>query len=713
MNENSPPDWNQIAALTPRLQRHIVLYPQDYRGVRWYVLHNKANDTPIRFNEEAYAFIGRFDGKLTVQENSESTQKALGDNAPTPQEMVMILAQLFSVGALGGGTPASIKNFFSQLLGSQAMAKKFNPLVLRFPLFDPDNFLNHLVVFIRPLFSRTALLVWMLTVAIALLLAVVNASSLTAAFNRDLLQPENLFSLVMLYVFVKLVHEFSHAFAIKIWGGEVHEIGVSLLVLVPVPHVDATASWAFRDKRKRVLVSAAGIMAELFVAALAFFTWLNVEPGAVKDTVFNIALIASLSTVLFNANPLLRFDGYYMLQDYIEIPNLATRSSRYYLYLIQRYLFGMEQATSPQTAEGEHLWFAFYGPIALIYRLMVMVAIGIFLIQEYMIIGIALTAWAISVQVVLPIIRGIMFVIHGSALAEARGRATAVSLVVVMLMVMVLGFIPLPLTTRADGVVWVPDQARVFAETEGFIEQLLVSSGDQVESGDVLVEMRNPVLQARLAVLEAQRSELLARRWSEQHNEQVKAQISASEIQTIEYEFESLREQVEGLVVKSHVSGTVVLLAESGLDGIYLSQGQLLGYVSKKDRLIVRAVVSQSDIGLLRRNVDRVEVRLAENRSHRIDARIIRETPAASLELPSAALGVLGGGYIAVDSQAQDTDTRQALEKYFQIDLELSKGVTLSGLGERAYIQFDHGSEPIATQWLRKARQLVLSQLAI
>jgi len=91
MNENSQPDWNQIAAPTPRLQRHIVLYPQDYRGDRWYVLHNKANDTPIRVNEEAYAFIGRFDGKLTVQENSERTQKALGANPSTPQEMVMIL----------------------------------------------------------------------------------------------------------------------------------------------------------------------------------------------------------------------------------------------------------------------------------------------------------------------------------------------------------------------------------------------------------------------------------------------------------------------------------------------------------------------------------------------------------------------------------------------------------------------------------------------
>jgi putative peptide zinc metalloprotease protein len=713
MKENKQPDWNQVAELTPRLQRHVELFAQDYRGDRWYVLHNKASDTPIRFNEAAYAFIGRLDGKLTVQQNWESIQNDIGEEAPNPQEMVMILAQLFSLGALGGGIPPRMKDFFTRLQGNRAVLKKLNPLVLRIPLFDPDKLLNHLVVYVRPLFTPAALVVWILTVCIAAILAVINTSSLTAAFNRDLLQPENLVALVTVYVFVKLVHEFSHAFAIKIWGGEVHEMGVSLLVLVPVPHVDATAAWAFRDKHKRVLVSAAGIMAELFLAAIALFVWLGVEPGSVKDTAFNIALIASVSTVLFNGNPLLRFDGYYMLQDYIEIPNLATRSSRYYLYLIQRYLFGLETAASPQTAEREHLWFIFYGPAALIYRLMVMLAIGIFLIQEYLVIGIALAGWAVATQLLMPIVKGVNYVFRGPQLEQSRARATGVSLAVVTVLVVVLGFVPVSLTTRSDGVVWVPDQARVFAETEGFIEHLAVSTGDEVEPGDVLVEMRNPALLARLAVLEARHREVLARRWSEQFNEKVKAQISRAELQTIESELELVRERAASLVVKSRESGTVVLLAESGLDGIYLRQGQLLGYVSKKDRLIVRSVVTQSDIGLLRRNVENVEVRLAENLSERIEAKIVRETPAASLELPSAALGTFGGGEIAVDSLSDDSNTRKATKKLFQVDLELSKGVVVSGLGERAYILFHHGSEPIARQWLRKARQLILSQLAV
>ena len=229
----------------------------------------------------------------------------------------------------------------------------------------------------------------------------------------------------------------------------------------------------------------------------------------------------------------------------------------------------------------------------------------------------------------------------------------------------------------------------------------------------MLVEMRNPALLARLAVLEARHREVLARSWSEQFNEQVKAQISRAELQTIESELELVRERAASLIVKSQESGTVVLLAESGLDGIYLRQGQLLGYVSKKDRLIVRSVVTQSDIGLLRRNVENVEVRLAENLSERIEAKIVRETPAASLELPSAALGTFGGGEIAVDSLSDDSNTRKAMKKLFQVDLELSKGVVVSGLGECAYILFHHGSEPIARQWLRKARQLILSQLAV
>jgi putative peptide zinc metalloprotease protein len=276
-----------------------------------------------------------------------------------------------------------------------------------------------------------------------------------------------------------------------------------------------------------------------------------------------------------------------------------------------------------------------------------------------------------------------------------------------------MGFVPVSLTTRADGVVWVPDQAQVFAETEGFVDELIVSSGDEVKVGDVLVQMSNPELSARIAVVEARRQELLVIINSEWRKQRVRSQISRAEMETNEAELIQLREQADGLVIRSEVSGTVVLLAERALDGIYLRQGQLLGYVSKRDRLIIRSVVTQNDIGLLRQNVVGVEVRLAENLGETITAKIIRETPAATSQLPSAALGTLGGGSIAIDRVSRSNTPVTAVDKLFQIDLELAKGTIVSGLGERAYIRFDHGSEPLAKQWLRLGRQLVLSQLSL
>lgn len=712
-DNNEQPNWEQIAGLRPHLQWHMQIFPQVYRGERWYVLYDSASATHLRFNESAYAFIGRFDGELTVQENWESVSSRMGDDAPTQAEIIMILAQLFSIGALKGGISVNTKEFLTHYQGSHRLRKKFNPLAVRFPLFDPDQFLNRFVVYIRPLFSRMGMVIWLLVVGLAILLALINYPSLAAAVGRDMLEPDNLLALALLYTCVKFVHEFAHAFAVKIWGGEVHEMGITLLVMVPVPHVDATAAWAFRDKHKRVLVGAAGILAELFVAAIAFFIWLAVEPGFIRDTALNIAVIGSVSTLLFNANPLLRFDGYYMLQDFIEIPNLGTRSSRYYLYLVQRYLFGIVQARSPQTAEGERFWFGWYAPAALVYRLIIIVVIAIFLINEYLVIGVALAAWAITTQVFMPVVRGFVFLSKLSPQDNRRGRAVGVTAGLVMVLILVMGFVPVPLTTTADGVVWVPDQAQVFAETDGFVDHLIVSSGDEVSVGDALIQMRNPELLSRIAVLEGRRRELVLlinAAWMEQR---VQSQITRAEMETNEAELMQLREQADDLVIRSQVSGTVVLLAERALRGIYLQQGQLLGYVSKRDRLIVRSVVTQNDIGLLRRNVVAVEVRLAENLGETIVAKIIRETPAASSQLPSAALGTLGGGNIAIDRLSRNKTSATAIDKLFQVDLELSKGTTVSGLGERAYIRFDHGSEPLARQWLRLGRQLILSQLSL
>lgn len=706
------PNWPILAKLRPRLRKHVKTHSQQYRGERWYLLRDQSSNRHLRFSASAYEFVGRLDGEFSVDEIHLKVRKILGENSLTQDDIVLILTQLFAMDLLRSELPTEAKEFFHRFQNERRLRRQraiMNPLSIRIPLLDPDAILNRLMPWIRPVFSRAGAIVWLLLVGLASLLGLANIPEIGESLSPDILMPANLVLMLLTFVVIKVVHEFAHAFTVKMWGGEVHEMGITLLVFAPVPYVDASAAWEIRDKYKRALVGAVGVLAELFVAALALFVWLAVEPGLVRDVAFNAMLIGTVSTLLFNANPLLRFDGYYVLQDLAEIPNLYSRSSRFYLYLIQRYLFGIESVRSPVTATGETVWFAVYGLAAFIYRLFILAVIVLFLAEEYLFIGIALGAWALGTQVVLPLYRGSRFLLEGSLLAGRRARAITVSAIVVGSLSSILLLVPVSLNSHAEGVVWVTEQALVHSGAEGFVEDVLVESGTSVEANTPLVRMSAFSLEAQISKLEARRRELQIRSAAERMKQRVKSELIHSELLSVEAELAMLRAQQDALIVRSQVAGVFVLPDESRFAGSYLRKGELIGYVISPERLIVRAVVPQSKIGLVRQQVSQVEVRVAERLGEAVTAHVSRETPAGSKVLPSRVLGTAGGGAIAVKMSESDGTT--AAEEVFQIDLSLPENFKVTGVGERAYVRFDHGAEPLAHQWLRSGRQLLLSRL--
>ncbi|MCB1877227.1 MAG: HlyD family efflux transporter periplasmic adaptor subunit [Chromatiales bacterium] len=707
-------DWQRVAKLRPSLRAHILIRPQVYRGERWYLLHDRGTGRSLRLNRSAYAFIARLDGEVSVEEARQDLRTAIGDETPTQDEAIKLLVQLFSIDALRSGLPVDAKAFFQRYQGERRLAWRraaLSLLSLRLPLLDPDRLLQALLPLARPLFGWFGALLWLLVVGLAALLAVANFTELRAALTPDILAPQNLVSLTLLFIAVKAVHELAHGLAVKVWGGEVHEAGIAFLVLVPVPYVDASDAWMFRSKYKRALVGAIGVISELFLAAIALFVWLAVEPGAVRDGAFAVIMIASVSTLLFNGNPLLRFDAYYVLQDLIEIPNLYSRSARYYLYLVQRYLFGLRELDSPRTAPGERPWFLFYGLASFVYRMAVMVAIVLFLAAEYFIVGVALAAWALLAQIVLPLFRGLKFLLVGPALAGARPQALATSGLLLVTATALLFFLPVSLTTRVDGVVWVPEQAEVVAATGGFVKEILASPGSLVSSGTELLRLNNPELETRRQVLHARRRGLQARAAAELLQDRVRSQLTRQDLANVDAELAQLDVRQEGLTLRASSSGTVVYPQAETLAGSYLEKGQLAAYVVNPEKLIVRGVVPQDDIGLVRNRVESVQVRLAERVGEVVEASVLRETPAASAILPSAALGAAAGGELAVSGD--DDAGKTVEEKIFQVDLALPSGVSVAGLGERAWVRFDHGREPLAKRWLRDGRRMLLSRLSL
>jgi putative peptide zinc metalloprotease protein len=341
--------WYRVADLRPRLRGHAGLHRQEVRGEPWYVLQDTSTGRNLRLSPAGWWICGLMDGTRSVQEIWDATTRRLGDDAPTQDETIQLLARLHASDILQCDVPPDSLELFNRFEREERSRrwKRFaNPLSLRFPLLDPERLLARGLPAVRPLFGRAGFVAWLAVVTTALVLATSHWRELTFELADRVLAPENLLLLAFVYPLVKTLHECGHAFATKVWGGEVHEAGIVLLVLMPIPYVDASASTAFRSRRRRIVVAAAGMMVELFLAGLALFVWLLVEPGLVRDAAWNVMLIGSVSTLLFNGNPLLRFDGYYVLADALDIPNLGQRSNRWLAWWVEHHLFDLRETES-------------------------------------------------------------------------------------------------------------------------------------------------------------------------------------------------------------------------------------------------------------------------------------------------------------------------------------------------------------------------------
>jgi len=708
------PHWYRVAELTPRIRSHAKFRRHHYRGQLWYVLDDRASGRNHRFTPAAYHFIARFDGSHTVHEAWDATTSRLGDDAPTQDEAIQLMGQLHASDVLQCDVPPDTEELFNRYQREQRQKWKkrlMNPLAVRFPLVDPDRFLETWIPIVRPFFGWFGLLLWVGVVTAGVVLAVTHWKELSSHAATQALSPLNLVLLVIVYPIVKGLHELGHGFATKVWGGEVHEMGIMFLVFMPVPYVDATASASFPEKRRRISVSAAGMIVELGLAALAMFLWLQVEPGIVRDLALNVMLIGGISTILFNGNPLLRFDGYYIFADAVDIPNLGSRSNKYIAYLAQRYLCGVRSAKSPALAPGEARWFFCYGIAAFVYRQFIMVAIIMLIALKAFALAVVLGAWAVFQQLLMPTGKALAYLFFSPAVRRTRARAMFVTSALLVTIVGGIFFAPAPHMTRAEGVLWLPEKAHVRSGTDGFISRLLVPADSLVRSGDPVIELHDPLLDARLEVLAAQRKELKAEFEAIEYEDRVEAQKISDELKSVEASLARARERVDDLIVRSTSGGVFVVPQAQDLPGRFVRHGEPVAYVVDFGAMTARVVVSQADVGLVRRSTDSVEIRLANDVANVLPSKILREVPAASDELPSAALGSVGGGQFQVDPQ--DKKGTRALDPIFQFDLGLPPDTPVHNAGGRVYVRFDHGTEPLAKQWYRSLRQLFLRQFTI
>jgi putative peptide zinc metalloprotease protein len=703
------PSWYRVASLVPRLRRHAKLHRHRYRGQLWYILQDPSNERFHRFSPAVFSFIGLMDGRRSVQEIWELSCSRLGDDAPTQPAVVQLLSQLHASDVLQCDIhpdTAELLERYEKRQQRKWQRRFINFFAWQFPLIDPERFLQQFVPLVRPFFSWWGAMLWCVLVVPAVLVGAAHWTDLTANLIDRMTAPNNLVLLWLLFPVIKVLHEFGHAFAVKTFGGDVHEMGIMLLVLSPVPYVDASASTAFPNKWHRAIVGAAGMIVELVIAAMAVYVWVSVEPGVVRMLAYNAILIAGISTVVFNANPLLRFDGYYILADVLEIPNLRQRANTYLGYLCERYLFGSADAQAPRTTKGERAWFVTYAVSSFIYRILVVVAILLYLADQLFLLGVLFAVMTMFTWFVVPLGKGAKYVFSSPRIRRVRGRAMAVSTGVAAVAVVLLALFPAPFRTRAEGVVWIPDEAIVRAEVDGFVDRVAATPGGMVQAGDLLMLCRDPEITRDVKVFEAQLQEIKARIREQTVTDLVKSKILEEEQRYLEERLARAREREADLVIRSKTRGTFVLPKAEDLPGRFMKRGEVLAHVVDVNTIIVRTIVDQNDIDLIRHGIQGVQVRLADRLTEPMMAKVKRLVPAASEELPSAALGSEGGGQVPLDPH--DPKGQKAMKRLFQIDLELPAQHGLVNVGGRVYVRFDHGWDSLLAQWYRQGRQLFL-----
>jgi putative peptide zinc metalloprotease protein len=712
--------WHAVRFLRPRLREGVQALHRRLRGRPWVLLFDPVTQRFHRITPAVHRVLQLLDGRRTLDEvwDAACAQSGQGADAHAPaisqHELVQLMSSLYANDLLQTQVSPDASEVLQRYRRQERARLKqswLNPLSLKLPLLHPDAWFERHAALACQLFSWTTLALWLAVVAPAAVLAWQHWSALTENLSDRVLSASNLALLWFTYPLVKSIHEWAHGMAVKAWGGAVREIGLMLIVFTPVPYVDATSSYRFPSKWARAAVAAAGIAAELFVGALAVYVWLLAEPGLVTAVAFNVVLIAGVSTLLVNGNPLMRYDGYFVLCDLLESPNLAQRATQYWAYLFDRYACGSPDAQLPTGATGER-WLLFaYGAVAPFYRLAVSIGLIWFVAGQYLFVGVVLALVAAWSSLVMPVWKGWRHLTESPGLARRRESAVRRTGAVLALAAVVLAGVPMPFYSVHQAVVWLPDDDIVRADAAGHVAQVHVAPSTQVHAGQPIVTLDHPALQAEYQSAAAAVRQTEAQLRKAEVEDRVKAASLRQELAARQARHADLQARIDALNVKASAAGRWLPAATTELEGRYVKRGEVVGYVVDGPSRRVRAAVTQEDMDLIRARLAQVEVRMAHDVRHAVAAKVLRQVPGGESELVSPALGTSGGGEIAVDPSHQG-GTR-TLKRVFDVEIELAEPPRSSVFGDRAYVRFDLGWAPLGWQWFLRLRQLFLAHLNV
>ncbi len=708
--------WYRVAGLKMRLIPAVRTHKQFFRERSWHILQSPVNQEFFRLEDAGYAFVALLNGKRTVADAWRIANDRYGDDAPTQGEAIQLLGQLYQSNLIQANLPPDAENLFNRFRkrrSREMQSAAMGFLFPRFRLWDPDAFLNRWAGFAGWAFGWPGLAVWLGLVLIGLSSLAGRGGELFDQ-TSSILGVGNLPFLYAAFVLAKALHEAAHGFACKMLGrregdaGQVHDVGIMLLVLTPAPYVDASSSWAFRSKWRRMAVAAAGVWAELALAAVAAMVWAATGVGsAVHAVAYNLMFVARVSTVLFNGNPLLRYDAYYALCDLLEMPNLATRAQQYMHYLVKRHIWGVAAARHSAKGAREKAFFAAYYLASTLYRLFLLAGILLVVSELAFFAGVAMAAVSLAMWFALPAYKLCRYLITSPELAKVRLRAVGTTLAAFLAVGWPVAATPVPDRFRIEGVAEAGADEGVHAGSPGFLREVLPSDSPVVGGETVVAVLENPALESEWRKLNAREKEIQARLRMAEATNPSEAQAMVELLAAVRQEKARVERLRRELLVRAAQDGLWVAPRLANFIGMYIEQGQRLGEVLNLDRMQIRSFPGQNEaVSLMTGARKDIELMVKGRPDLRTTGHISQILPAGRKELPTPALGFPAGGETAVDMD--DPEGATSAEHVFEIKVDIAGASGWSLLmGQVVVIRFATDDKPIFEQAWRALRQIM------
>jgi len=699
--------WHRVRDVSPTIASDVEVTRHIYRGRVSYLLHRRSTTVSHRLDAISYELIDKLDGETTVGQLWEQAVAQRDQEAPTQDELIALFHELYAAELIVLNRRVAAERMYERrqkLRANQLRQKFLNPLYVRFALHDPDSWLDQLDGVTRWLFSRYSAILWLLLIGFAALGMITHSNALVAAIvSADVFSSRNAVMFMLIYPPMKLVHELAHALAVKRRGGSVHETGIALMVLLPLPYVDASASSLFPNKYDRMLVSSAGILIELAFAAIGLLLWIY-STGLVQEVGLLMFLIGGVSTLLLNGNPLLKFDGYYFLADWIEIPNLADRGRKALNNSFRRLVSGDVRPGERGESLSEKIWLWGYGISSSVYRTLLLLSIAWMLSDRWFFIGVLLAAFAIFAAVIQPVWRALLALVRDPVYRSFR--AATMTLMIPLLILGGAFMLPVPHSSVTQGVVWLPDAALVRASSACEIKESYIQPGADVKIGEELFLCNDPAARTHYQELQAKVDELLVKRAGMITRDPLARGAIDVEIKASEAALEDASRRLQETRKIAKIAGRFDVVGTAALPGRSVNRGDIVAYVVPNTGRTIRVALDEKLVQHADNALDHIEIRVpgVQGSASVHKTTVVRRTPKASKRVATPALSSTGGGSHLADPEG---DGSLLLTPVFDYELEWPESAGEMPVGAHVGVRFVYTSKPVIERLSAQVNQVI------